>query len=151
MSMIGIPPAPPNVRSSSTAAANLDYTVLHGLRAAIEALSECSDVQLDKKQKATTTTTKLANRCRVICITSARDNDSMQRLEEIFLSVLQQQNKIAAAAASSSSSPADRLLTIDHCHLVIINTFPSNVESQVNNHPPKNVSRIHVFIKNLYK
>jgi hypothetical protein len=33
-----------------------------------------------------------------------------------------------------------RLLVIDHCHLVIINTFPINIESQVNNHPPKNVS-----------
>lgn len=28
---------------------------------------------------------------------------------------------------------------IDHCHLVIINTFPVSTESQVNNHPPKNV------------
>lgn len=39
-----------------------------------------------------------------------------------------------------------RLLTIDHCHLVIINTFPINVESQVNNHPAKNVSNYPMFI-----
>lgn len=35
-----------------------------------------------------------------------------------------------------------RLLTIDHCHLVIINTFPVSIESQVSNHAPKHVSII---------
>ncbi|EFA08805.1 protein asunder [Tribolium castaneum] len=129
MSLIGVPP--PHAINR-----NLEYTVLHGLRAAIEALSDCTDIQVKKSQNQTfgDVQTKLINRCRVICITSARDNDSMKRLEEIFLSVLQQQNKVAAGS--------DRLLTIDHCHLVIINTFPVNIESQVNNHPPKNLSTI---------
>lgn len=129
MSLIGIPPPPSPVR-------NLDYTVLHGLRAAIEALSDCTEIQGEKSrnQNFGDLQTKLINRCRVICITSARDNDSMKRLEEIFLNVLQQQNKVAANS--------DDLLTIDYCHLVIINTFPANIESQVNNHPPKALSSI---------
>nr|CAH7726662.1 unnamed protein product [Callosobruchus chinensis] len=121
----------PPLRSVNTP---LDYTVLHGLRAAIEALSEVTDVQQEKMQN-TIDGQKILNRGRVICITSARDNDSMKRLEDIFLSVLTQQNKI-------SSTESYRLLTIDHCHLVIINTFPINIESQVNNHPPKNLSSI---------
>lgn len=37
-------------------------------------------------------------------------------------------------------------MTIDHCHLVIINTFPINIESQVNNHPAKNVSCFQLFV-----
>jgi hypothetical protein len=129
MSLIGIPP--PHAINR-----NLEYTVLHGLRAAIEALSDCTDIQAKKKKNQAfgDAQTKLVNRCRVICITSARDNDSMKRLEEIFLSVLQQQNKVATGS--------ERLLVIDHCHLVIINTFPINIESQVNNHPPKNLSSI---------
>lgn len=94
MSLIGIPP--PHMRSVQ---AGLDYTVLHGLRAAIEALSECTDIQLEKrKTNGADGQPKLLNRCRVICITSARDNESMKRLEEIFQTVLQGQNKIAAGS-----------------------------------------------------
>ncbi|XP_018561790.1 protein asunder [Anoplophora glabripennis] len=133
MSLIGVPPPPhppPSIRSVSTP---LDYTVLHGLRAAIEALSEVTDLQ-QEKIKSSLDGQKILNKCRVICITSARDNDSMKRLEDIFLTVLKQQNKVAAVS--------ERLLTIDHCHLVIINTFPINIESEVNNHPPKNLAPI---------
>lgn len=151
MSLIGIPPPPhppPSIRSVSTP---LDYTVLHGLRAAIEALSEVTDIQ-QEKIKNSLDGQKILNKCRVICITSARDNDSMKRLEDIFLTVLKQQNKVAAASErydkllylffpiSQLGMIYFRLLTIDHCHLVIINTFPINIESEVNNHPPKNVS-----------
>lgn len=92
MSMVGIPPR--NVQPG------VEFSVIHGLRAAIEALSECSEVQ---QQRRTATAlnegqSKLLNRCRVICITSTRDNSSMKRLEDIFLNVLQQQNKIAAGS-----------------------------------------------------
>ncbi|XP_050298231.1 protein asunder [Anthonomus grandis grandis] len=124
--LIGIPPSPPPLRSTPTP----DYTVLHGLRAAIEGLCEPTELQLEKwKGKESI---KVINRCRVICITSARDNESMNRLEEIFLSVLIQQNKTVAGK--------ENLLPISHCHLVIINTFPVNIESSVNNHPPKILS-----------
>lgn len=94
MSLIGIPPPPPSLRSVSTP---LDYTVLHGLRAAIEAVSEPTDLQQEKIQRLPEGQ-KILNNSRVICITSARDNDSMKRLEDIFLTVLNQQNKLAAAS-----------------------------------------------------
>lgn len=130
MSLIGVPPPPPPIRAVSTP---LDHTVLHGLRAAIEALSEPSELQLEKMQMAGDNL-KILNNTRVICITSARDNESMKRLEDIFLTVLNQQNKL--------TTTTDNLLPIHHCHLVIINTFPINIESQVNNHPAKNLSQI---------
>ncbi|KAK9885182.1 hypothetical protein WA026_010691 [Henosepilachna vigintioctopunctata] len=126
MSLIGVPPP---VHASNT---KMDYTVLHGMKAAIDALSEITDMQQEKMNSEGQT--KLMNRCRVICITSARDDESMKRLEEIFLNGLVQQNK--------ANAKSDRFLVIDHCHLVIINTFPVNVESQVSNHPPKNLSLI---------
>lgn len=94
MSLVGVPPPPPSIRSVST---SLDYTVIHGLRAAIEAISEPTELQLEKMQYLPEGQ-KILNNCRVICITSARDNDSMTRLEDIFLSVLNQQNKLAAAS-----------------------------------------------------
>lgn len=92
MSMIGIPPR--NIQ------AGVEFSVIHGLRAAIEALSESSEVQHERRTALALTDgqTKLLNRCRVICITSTRDNNSMKRLEDIFLNVLQQQNKIAAGS-----------------------------------------------------
>lgn len=130
MSLIGVPPPPPPLRAVSTP---LDHTVLHGLRAAIEALSEATELQLQKSRNGIDGA-KVLNNTRVICITSARDNDSMKRLEDIFLTVLNQQNKMATTS--------DRLLPIHHCHLVIINTFPINIDSHVNNHPPKSLSQI---------
>lgn len=93
MSLIGVPPPPPSLRPVSTP---LDYTVLHGLRAAIEAMSEPTDLQ-DKNQHLPGGQ-KILNNSRVICITSARDNDSMKRLEDIFLTVLNQQNKLATGS-----------------------------------------------------
>lgn len=92
MSMVGIPP-----RSVQP---GVEFSVIHGLRAAIEALSECSEIQHERRTAAALNDgqTKLLNRCRVICITSTRDNGSMKRLEDIFLNVLQQQNKIASSS-----------------------------------------------------
>jgi hypothetical protein len=98
-----------------------DYTVIHGLRAAIEAISEMTDFQKEYMQK--NDTNRVSNRGRVICISSARDNASMNSLEKIFLQVLMQQNTIA--------SKSEHLLNIDFCHLVIINLYPSTMESLV--------------------
>lgn len=130
MSLIGIPPSPPPLRSSQPPQ---DFSVVHGLRAAIEALGECTDLQLEKRKAMALGdgNIKLINRCRIICITSARDNDSMKRLQEIFNNCLHAHNKLAAGS--------DRYLAIDHCHLVIIHTFPVNIESQVTQQPPRNV------------
>lgn len=135
MALVGIPPLPPSRPNPSSTVP--EYTVLHGLRTAIEALSECTEAQ-EEARAATTprsngSVAKLQNKCRVVCITSTRDNESMERLEEIFLNVMEQQNATAAANA-------DNCLLIDFCHLVIINTFPMNIESQVSNHPPKVLS-----------
>ncbi|KAK7791139.1 hypothetical protein R5R35_008573 [Gryllus longicercus] len=111
-----------------------DYSVIHGLRAAIEALCECSDIQHEKRTSLTENASKVLNRCRVICITSARDNASIKSLEDIFQNVVIQQNKIAAGS--------DHLITVHHCHLVVINAFPNNMESQVTGHGPKDLSAI---------
>lgn len=105
--------APRNAQQSS------DFTVIHGLRAAIEALAERADFQkVDKNAHPVT-----SNRGRVICITSARDNASMHSLEKIFHQVLMQQNALSAKS--------EDLLTIDFCHLVIINLYPTTMESMV--------------------
>lgn len=126
MALIGVPPPPAHIRPVPQ---GMDYSVLHGLKAAVEVLTEMTDNQLEKHNADGST--KLINRCRVICITSTRDNESMNRLEEIFHNVLQTQNKVACST--------ERLIPIDYCHLVIINTFPVNIESQVGNHTAKNV------------
>lgn len=126
MSTIGVPPT---VLPSNT---KTEFTVLHGMKIALEALNEPTEAQLARIKSDIPG--KLINRGRVICITSTRDDESMNRLEEIFLSGLMHQNKVA--------TKSDRLLVIDHCHLVIINTFPANVDSQVSNHTLKSLSPI---------
>jgi hypothetical protein len=90
MAIIGVPS-----RSHQPGA---DFSVIHGLRVAIEALTESSENQLEKKMSGPEAASKLLNRGRVICITSARDNMNMKSLENIFLNQLTQQNKQAAGS-----------------------------------------------------
>jgi hypothetical protein len=123
MIMVG---SPRNTQQTS------DYTVIHGLRAAIEALAEPTGFQREYMEK--NELSRVSNRGRVICITSARDNPSMSSLEDIFLQVLLQQNAISA------KSDKQQLLNIDFCHLVIINLYPK--ESLVTTRIPKDFSSI---------
>ena len=90
MAIIGVP--------LRTHQPGVDFSVIHGLRVAIEALTECSETQHEKRTSLTENASKILNRGRVICITSARDNINMKSLENIFLSQLTQQNKIALAS-----------------------------------------------------
>lgn len=124
MALVGAP------RSSQQSS---DFTVIHGLRAAIEALAERADFQkVDKNAHPVT-----SNRGRVICITSARDNPSMYSLEKIFHQVLTQQNALSAKS--------DDLLTIDFCHLVIINLYPSTSSSLVSSRAPQEINTPHLL------
>lgn len=112
MAMVGVPP---NTPQSS------DYSVIHGLRAAVEALAERTEAQTEKLSAGG----KVLNAGRVICITSARDDESMKSLEDIFLTVLTAQNKLLIASNQN-------YLEIDRCHLVIVNLYPSTMNSLVN-------------------
>ncbi|XP_037960783.1 protein asunder [Teleopsis dalmanni] len=120
MSLVGIP---------SCITPSTDFSVIHGLRAAVEALSEPTEDQLRTQQMDyrhkfhAAAKKKIFNKGRIICITSARDDASIKSLEEIFHSVLGQQNKMAAGSKKA--------LIIDHCNLVIINVYPLNTESLV--------------------
>ena len=85
MAIIGVPP-----RGHQP---GTDFSVIHGLRVAIEALTEVSENQQEKRSMGSENSNKLINRGRVICITSARDNMNMKSLETIFLNQLTAQNK----------------------------------------------------------
>ncbi|RZF48920.1 hypothetical protein LSTR_LSTR003300 [Laodelphax striatellus] len=98
-----------------------DYSVVHGLQAAMKALCECSETQHERRNSLNETASMLMNNCRVICITSARDNTSIKSIQDIFLNELIQANKIAASS--------DHLIPVNHCHLVIINVYPNNIEN----------------------
>lgn len=104
-----------------------------GLCAAIEALGEASPEQISR----TSTDRHFQNRGRIICITSARDDDSIRSLAEIALNTLIQQNKKASIVQPNSSrdSPnaTPQLLVTHYCHLIIINVTPEKAETRVNN------------------
>lgn len=101
MAIIGVPPR--------THQPGADFSVIHGLRVAIEALTESSEIQQEKRSALNENASKLLNRGRVICITSARDNVNMKSLENIFLNELAQQNKIALSS--------DRYQMFIHLHI----------------------------------
>lgn len=123
MAMVGVPP---NAPQSS------DFSVIHGLRAAIEALAEPTDMQKEKLAA----NSKVINNGRVICITSARDDASMKSLEDIFSTVIEQQNMHLPIVGH------ENYLKIEECHLVIINLYPSNMDSLVNNRP---IHQVNIF------
>lgn len=137
-----------------------DYSVIHGLRVAIETLNECSEIQHEKRTSLNENASKLVNRGRVICITSARDNSNMKNLENIFLNELTQENKNALASDQLvfkfifynryinfiiSAFLIFSLIPVDYCHLVILNIFPNNIESQVTSQGPREVFYSHLF------
>ncbi|XP_046670533.1 integrator complex subunit 13 [Homalodisca vitripennis] len=125
LSSVGIPPR----------AGGGDFSIIHGLQRAVQAMCECSEAQHEKRTALNENATKVLNRGRVICLTSARDNASIKSLEEIFQSELVQANKVAAAS--------DHLIPVHHCHLVIINVFPNNLDAvAVTPHPVINVSNM---------
>ncbi|KAG6445843.1 hypothetical protein O3G_MSEX004138 [Manduca sexta] len=106
-----------------------------GLCAAIEALGEASPTQTSMPN----TDRHYQNRGRIICITSARDDDSIRSLAEIALNTLIQQNKKASlvppatSTEPTTSTPAAQPLVVHYCHLVIINVTPEKAETRVNN------------------
>lgn len=115
MSMVGVPTMP---------AKNADFTVMHGLRAAIEALAEPTELQSSLMNSGIVNEDNFQNQGRVICITSARDDASMKTLEEIFHSVLIQQN-------SQLGKSTKNMLTVSKCQLLIINMFPSTIHEKI--------------------
>ncbi|XP_018907328.1 integrator complex subunit 13 [Bemisia tabaci] len=122
---IGVPPRP-------KPGSSMEYSVVHGLRSAIECMCEYTPKQ-QEKQSQLTDGSKILNRCRVICITSTRDDASIKSLEELFMNDLIQLNKAA--------SQSDLLTPVHHCHLVIINTYPNNLESiAVTPRPTRDIS-----------
>ncbi|XP_073945187.1 integrator complex subunit 13 asun [Choristoneura fumiferana] len=106
-----------------------------GLCAAIEALSEPSPTQSSRPNSEAL----FQNRGRIICITSARDDDSIRSLAEIALNALIQQNKKASSqpttTSESTSTAQTQAYPIQYCHLVIINVTPEKAETRVNNQP----------------
>ncbi|KAG7302829.1 hypothetical protein JYU34_012809 [Plutella xylostella] len=104
-----------------------------GLCPAIEALGEPSPAQ----STPPVSERHFQNRGRIICITSARDDNSIRSLTEIAMNQLIQQNKKASMAQSttSESSTTPQPLMVHYCHLVIINVTPEKQETQVTNQP----------------
>ncbi|KPJ02727.1 Cell cycle regulator Mat89Bb [Papilio xuthus] len=105
-----------------------------GLCAAIEALGEPSPNQSSRP----TTERLFQNRGRIICITSARDDDSIRSLAEIALNALVQQNKKLSMVPPTTSADATantQSLVVHYCHLVIVNVTPEKIETRVNNQP----------------
>ncbi|CAH2236830.1 jg8580 [Pararge aegeria aegeria] len=105
-----------------------------GLCAAIEALAEPSPTQAAQRP----TDMLFQNRGRIICITSARDDDSIRSLAEIALNTLIPQNKKASTVqppTTTDASTSTQSLVVHYCHLVIINVTPEKADTRVNNQP----------------
>ncbi|CAH0719407.1 unnamed protein product, partial [Brenthis ino] len=105
-----------------------------GLCASIEALGEPSPIQASRP----TAERHFQNRGRIICITSARDDDSIRSLAEIALNSLVQQNKKASTPqppTTTDASTTPQSLVVHYCHLVIINVTPEKADTRVSNQP----------------
>ncbi|KAK8735783.1 hypothetical protein OTU49_005315 [Cherax quadricarinatus] len=90
--------------------------LLKGLRAAIEALTEPSAIQHEKRTSLTENATKVLNKGRIILVTKVDCEEEVKTLKEKFHDTLLHLNKIAAST--------DNLMAINHCDLVLLNLWP---------------------------
>jgi len=103
-----------------------ECSIMHGLKSALEFLTECSEAQMDKLNSTNDSKSKVLNRGRVICISSFREDGSVRNLESFFQETLIQINK-------SNFSPG--YLPIHHCDFVIVNIYPNPPSTVIKEHP----------------
>jgi Cell cycle and development regulator len=99
-----------------------ECTVVHGLTTALEALTECTEAQIDKLKSQTETSNKIINRGRVICIGTFRDDAYVRSLESFFQDSLVQLNK-------RNFGPDQ--MPIHQCDLVLVNIYPNAHTSKI--------------------
>ncbi|KAK9497051.1 hypothetical protein O3M35_004435 [Rhynocoris fuscipes] len=107
-------------------------SIFPGIRAAVEAMCECSEIQHEKRTSLNENTIQVVNRCRLICITSFQSNDYSKIIEDRLQQDIIRGNKIAVAS--------DLLISIDACEMVILNVHAGNVSLE--NIPKHRVSSI---------
>ena len=128
---IGVPVADPRSESSP----------IHGLAAALESLTECTDAQIEKLKHANENSLKvyrpnlaldllsiltaciqIINRARVICIGAFRDDTFVRSLESFVQDTLVQINKQNFSANQ---------MPVHQCDLVLVNIFPNAQTSKI--------------------
>ncbi|KAK3858190.1 hypothetical protein Pcinc_035598 [Petrolisthes cinctipes] len=108
--------------------------LMKGLRAAIEALTEPSAVQHEKRTSLTESATKVLNKGRIILVTKINTEDEIRVYKEKFHEALLHLNKVAAAT--------DNLMAINHCDLVLLNLWPNGLSCTIPRHTWPDVSTI---------
>ncbi|KAI5723879.1 hypothetical protein M8J76_012194 [Diaphorina citri] len=113
---------------------NAECSMMYGLCSALEAMCEPTSLQSEKlKQDPNTpskhntsvggggeSTSKILNRCRIICVTSCADVGAVEKLKAAFHTELQNMNKLA--------TESEHMFPVHFCHLVIINVFPCSAK-----------------------
>ncbi|KAK7007289.1 hypothetical protein SK128_025646 [Halocaridina rubra] len=108
--------------------------LMKGLKAGIEALTEPSAIQHEKRTSLTENATKVLNKGRIILVTKMDSEDDVKVLKEKFHDILLHMNKTAAAT--------DNLMAINHCDLVILNLWPDGQVCPLPRRPWPDVSTI---------
>lgn len=90
--------------------------LMKGLKSGIEALTEPSAIQHEKRTSLTENATKVLNKGRIVLVTKVENEDDVKVMKEKFHDALLHMNKTAAAT--------DNLMAINHCDLVILNLWP---------------------------
>ncbi|XP_038061672.1 integrator complex subunit 13-like isoform X2 [Patiria miniata] len=115
---------------------NMDASIMNGLSAAVELLTEGTDYQLVAQtlMNEDGAEEKVVNRGRIICLTSVKSESHGDMLTEYVRDTITQQNKTVLAGDS------DNLLPIAQCDLTLINILPTNKESGIKDRSPASMS-----------
>ncbi|KAL7642947.1 UNVERIFIED_CONTAM: hypothetical protein RMT77_006237 [Armadillidium vulgare] len=89
-----------------------------GMKAAVEALTEPTAIQHEKRSSLTDSATKVLNKGRVIIFTRLETDLEIQNIKDKFHEILILNNKVAAST--------DTLMPINHCDLVLVNFYKEN-------------------------
>lgn len=96
-----------------------------GLKAAVDALSEPTEVQRTKRSTLTEDAAKVLNKGRVILVTQIECETEVVSIKEKFHDFIIQGNKVAAAT--------DNLMPVNHCDLVILNYIKESSPAVMDN------------------
>ena len=96
--------------------------IITGFHKAIEALSEPTYLQTKSKDTLSDTSAEPANKGRIVCISSFRNDSHIKSIEDSVKQLIVDRNELIEKQKTMDRN--SQLLTITFCELVIINTFP---------------------------
>ncbi|KAK2176786.1 hypothetical protein NP493_640g02004 [Ridgeia piscesae] len=117
---------------SQASARSDENNIIYGLTEAVELLCQPTSTQHARRTTLSDSPLSVANRGRIICLTSLKSESHIHMIEECMQDVLTQHNSLAAST--------DNLMPLSHLELVLVHVVPVSHESAISHKPGREIS-----------